>query len=700
MMLAAWVTVITALLLVVPGAVIARRMGVVWPVAIAVGPPTTFGVVSLATVIYGEIGFVWNPISALLAFVVALVVAWGYSRLCRTPFGLRRLPAPSDDDGADPLPTGARWRLAAGVVLGAVVIVVTAVRPVVRYTFAGLHNIPQVWDALWHASSLRWIGETGVASSLRMGELMNYDTHGFNYYPNTWHALGALLMPLTGADPVELYSTYSPAVLAITVPIAVGSLAYWFARHRLSTSSSATVAAVGAALAGLFPSLPYVELELTAVPNAVGVSLAPPAAILVISAVRDRRRILPAALAVAGVTATHPSGLVVGLVIVGLWWILEGLWRPVGTPGRSQSPIIRRCSDLAALASTGILAMILSAPVIYGTVRIADNNELSGFEFRDDALSPVSALKQALFNYTVPLDRIGPVWWLVALTLAGIVVLVWLRAWAGLAAWALFVLVTANSVVPLGPLSGPLGTLGGYFYNSGHRLTFVTAMFAAAAASVVIGGITVAATHWLARHRSTTDARRRWNNAAVPAVAAVALLLVAAGAVVRYPANAEIASKERAAVLIGPDDLAAYHWLADQPDADESLILNNLDQGTGWIYPVTGLTPMFPFYRANDFSLRQRDLFWNVSKIGADPHVDKIVRDMNVRYVIDSPPSYWWFQNGVPDPEHGRQGDPFLALRQHGAPGLEEVFRRGNVTVWQVRESVSNPPAVNAGPVN
>lgn len=171
-------------------------------------------------------------------------------------------------------------RVAAGLALGAVIIVTTAVRLLILDTPGGLNSVSQVWDSLWHASSLRWIHETGVGSSLRMGELMNYDTHGFNFYPNTWHALGALVFPLTGANPVELYNTYSPAVLAITVPLGVASLAYWFARHRFSTSESATIAAVGAALAGLFPSLPYVELALTSVPNAVGVSMAPVAAVL------------------------------------------------------------------------------------------------------------------------------------------------------------------------------------------------------------------------------------------------------------------------------------------------------------------------------------------------------------------------------------------------------------------------------------
>ncbi|MEE3851527.1 DUF6541 family protein [Gordonia sp. LSe1-13] len=672
MVLGAWVTVVTALMLVVPGALIGRRMLLPWPVAIAAGPPITFAIVSVFTVLYSAIGFEWNIITALLALVVTLLFSWAYAAiLARRRFaGLVPAPAPDDDP---PL----RWRstapMVAGIGIGTVIIAITCIRPLIKNTFAGLGNISQVWDSLWHASSLRWIDETGIGSALRMGELMNYDTHGFNYYPNTWHALGAILFPVTGADPVELYNTYSPAVLAITVPFGVASLAYWFARHRFGTSRSAISAGAAGAVSALFPSLPYVEVQLTSVPNAVGVSMAPIAAVLVISCVRDRRRVLAAAAAMSGVTATHPSGLILAGVIIGLWLLFEGLWRPA----------YGRMRDLGTLAVAGLITVVGIAPVVYGTIKVADTNELPFFDFREEGVGVLTGLGQAAFNGTIPLEDHYPIWGLILLTLLGLGVLAWMRCWAGLAAWIVFVLVTANSVVALGVLSYPLGAIGGYFYNSPHRLTFVVAMFSAAAVGCALGAMAVTVADRIAGRSQTTTRVHRW---ALPATVAVLMVLIAGAGVLRYPADAQIASKERGGKFIGPDDLAAYQWLADQPDADDVLVLNNLDQGTGWLYPATGVTPMFPFYRANDFSQRQRDLFWGVSQIGADPYIDGIVRDMNVHYVIDSPPSYWEFQNGVPDPENGIQGDPFLALRQNGAPGLTPVFQQGNVTIYRVDE--------------
>lgn len=690
MMLGAWVVVVTALVLILPGAFVGRRMNLPWPVALAAGPPITFALVSILTVLYSVVGFEWNAVSALVGLVFAVGGAWVYSALLLTRWGQRLAPVP-DADGESRVGRTAMVRVAAGLGLGGLVIAVTCIRPIATTAFAGLGNISQVWDSLWHASSLRWIHETGVGSAMRMGELMNYDTQGFNYYPNTWHALGALLFPLTGADPVELYNTYSPAVLAITVPLGVASLAYWFARHRYDVDSSALIAGTAGALSALFPSLPYVEVQLTSVPNAVGVSLAPVAAVLVMSVVSDRSRVLPAALAVAGVTATHPSGLIVVGVIVGLWWLCEGLWRPVAG----------RLRDLATLAVTAVVTLVLIAPVVLGTIRVADTNELPFFDFREETIGVLDGLVKGAFNGTIPLELDHfPVWPLIVVTLLGLIALVWLRCWAGLVAWFVFALVTANAMVSLGPLSYPLGAIGGYFYNSPHRLTFVVAILSAAAAGVAIGVLALGVAGLVRRRVASdptdgqekaeaTSGKARW---VVAATYVVLLGLIAGAAVVRYPPNAQIASKERGGKYVGPDDLAAYEWLAAQPDAQDVLVLNNLDQGTGWLYPVTGVTPMFPFYRANEFSERQRDLFWGVSEIGADPAIDQIVRDMNVHYVIDSPPSYWEFQRGMPDPARGHQGDPFLALRQNGAPGLTEVFRRGDAVVYRVNNLVYPPP--------
>ena len=670
MLLAAWITVVTAVILIVPGALVGRRMSLPWPVAVAAGAPLTFGMIGIFTVLYGALSIPWNVGTAAVMVGVSWLVAWGWD------LGTRRFGSLSPAVAAEvrPISRPALLTIAAGVLLGALIIVLTSIRRLIGTTFFGLNNISQVWDALWHADALQWIHETGDGSSLHMGELMNYDTHGFNYYPNTWHDLGALLYPLTGANTVELYNIYSPASLAFTLPISIGSLAYWLGRKRFDPDRSAVFAALAAAVTAVFPSLPYVELAFTAVPNAVGVSLAPVTAVLVISAVGDRRRVLAAVLAIAGTAATHPSGLVVMAVIVGSWWLLQALWKPVRGRG----------GDVATLAAIGAGALVLISPVIIGTLKISENNELSGFDFRDENASVAQAFVRAAFNGTDLLGHQYPLLYLLIPAAIGLGWLVWSRNWAVVAAWLAFIVTTANAVYDLGGLPSKLfGALGGYFYNSPHRLTFVVSMFTAVAAGIGLGVLVLGVARLLAR-------KPVWqrNRLALPALTVVGLLIVAGAGAIRYADNGKIAVQYRSGAYVGVEDVEAYRWLAQQPEARSTVILNNLDQGSGWMYPVADLTPLFPFYRANDFSQRQSDLYWNVARIGADPRIDQIVRDLNIRYVIDAPPSYWWFQNGAPNLAEGRFGDPFLPLRENGAPGLREVYRQGNVTIYEVADAI------------
>ncbi|MCK0516994.1 DUF6541 family protein [Williamsia sp. DF01-3] len=670
MLLAAWITVVTAVILIVPGALVGRRMSLPWPVAVAAGAPLTFGMIGIFTVLYGALSIPWNVGTAAVMVGVSWLVAWGWD------LGTRRCGSLSPAVAAEvrPISRPALLTIAAGVLLGALIIVLTSIRRLIGTTFFGLNNISQVWDALWHADALQWIHETGDGSSLHMGELMNYDTHGFNYYPNTWHDLGALLYPLTGANTVELYNIYSPASLALTLPISFGSLAYWLGRKRFDPDRSAVFAALAAAVTAVFPSLPYVELAFTAVPNAVGVSLAPVTAVLVISAVGDRRRVLAAVLAIAGTAATHPSGLVVMAVIVGSWWLLQAVWTPVRGRG----------GDVATLAAIGAGALVLISPVIIGTLKISENNELSGFDFRDENASAAQAFVRAAFNGTDLLGHQYPLLYLLIPAAIGLGWLVWSRNWAVVAAWLAFIVTTANAVYDLGGLPSKLfGALGGYFYNSPHRLTFVVSMFTAVAAGIGLGVLVLGVARLLAR-------KPVWqrNRLALPALTVVGLLIVAGAGAIRYADNGKIAVQYRSGAYVGVEDVEAYRWLAQQPEARSTVILNNLDQGSGWMYPVADLTPLFPFYRANDFSQRQSDLYWNAARIGADPRIDQIVRDLNIRYVIDAPPSYWWFQNGAPNLAEGRFGDPFLPLRENGAPGLREVYRQGNVTIYEVADAI------------
>src|SRR6516165_11710589 len=70
-------TLIALFLLIAPGAIVARITQLTWPVAIAVGPALTYGVVALAIIPFGALGIPWNGWTALAALAVTVGVVFG-----------------------------------------------------------------------------------------------------------------------------------------------------------------------------------------------------------------------------------------------------------------------------------------------------------------------------------------------------------------------------------------------------------------------------------------------------------------------------------------------------------------------------------------------------------------------------------------------------------------------------------------------
>ena len=122
MLLAAWVAVVTAVAVVVPGALTGRALHLPWPVAVAAGPPVTFAIVGLWSVLLGLADVPWNLPTALAALgltpAVCLLGARVASRRNRPP----ALP------GHDAVPDASGLlAVAAGVGLAAVTSLVVVV---------------------------------------------------------------------------------------------------------------------------------------------------------------------------------------------------------------------------------------------------------------------------------------------------------------------------------------------------------------------------------------------------------------------------------------------------------------------------------------------------------------------------------------------------------------------------------------------
>ena len=110
-----WIGTLLALfLLITPGTIVARITQLTWPVAIAVGPALTYGVVALAIIPFGALEIPWNGWTALATLAV----------VCVRHTGLQLLSARYRDTEAESRGIG-RWPavlVAAGVLLGAALI--------------------------------------------------------------------------------------------------------------------------------------------------------------------------------------------------------------------------------------------------------------------------------------------------------------------------------------------------------------------------------------------------------------------------------------------------------------------------------------------------------------------------------------------------------------------------------------------------
>ncbi|HVQ98662.1 MAG TPA: DUF6541 family protein, partial [Mycobacterium sp.] len=151
------------LLLILPGAVVARCAQLTWPTALAVAPPLTYGIVALAIIPLGALGIPWNAWTALAALALVTGAMTALTLLLD-----RFRDAAGESHAASRWPTVA---VAAGVTVGVLLIGYAAVRGIPHW-----QSVPSTWDAVWHANEVRFILDTGQASSTHMGELRNVET--------------------------------------------------------------------------------------------------------------------------------------------------------------------------------------------------------------------------------------------------------------------------------------------------------------------------------------------------------------------------------------------------------------------------------------------------------------------------------------------------------------------------------------------
>ena len=599
------------LLLVFPGAIVARVGRLTWPTAVAVGPALTYGIVALAIVPFGALGLPWNAWTALFALAVVTAVA----------FCLRIALTRVRDVDAEALAAtrGPALVVAAGVLLGALLIGLAALRGMPNW-----QSIPSNWDSVWHANTIRFIVDTGQASPTHMGDLRNVETHEALYYPSTFHALAAVFSQLSGAAPTTAYTLNSLAAAIWLFPVSAATLTWQLLRTRTDEWRTAGSAATAAALSGSFTALPYIEFDTASMPNLAAYGIAVPTMVLVVSALRHRDRIPLAVLALLGVFSVHITGGVVAVLFVAGWWMFEALWHPVRG----------RLADFVNLLVIAVPTVVLLLPQFLGVLQQAEIIVGHAFVTHE---GKKRALIDAVVQHTRHLNDFPIQWVLIILAAIGAIVLVVRRVWWPLAVWLLLVVSIVHSSAPFG---GPIGALTGkfsdLFYSDPRRLSGVITMLLTAAVGIAVFTLASAAVAG-ARRMVDKGSPRAWN-----AATAAILVAVSIGIGLAYLPRAQFLFGEKYdRVMVDSKDLEAWAYLAKLPGARDTLIGDANTDGTAWMYAVAGLHPLWTHY---DYPVQQgpgyhRFIFWAYADdADSDPRVAEAVKALNIRYVVTSTP--------------------------------------------------------------
>jgi len=618
-------TLIALFLLIAPGAIVARITQLTWPVAVAVGPALTYGVVALAIIPFGALGIPWNGWTALIALAA----------VCLLMTGLQLLLARYRDTGARaPRPQEVRaWpalTVAAGVLLGALLIMWAAYRGITHW-----QSIPSTWDAVWHANEVRFIVDTGQASSTHMGELRNVETHQPLYYPSVFHALTAVFCQLTGAAPTTGYTVSSVAASVWLFPSSAATLTWFLLRPVANQWCAAGVAATSAALSASFTSVPYVEFGVAAMPNLAAYGVAIPTFVLITSTCKHRDRIPTAVLALAGVVSVHlTGGLIVILFLLG-WWLFDG-W---------PHPVRGRLADVLILAVVAVPTALILAPQFIGVLHQADI--IAGHAF-PSFKSVKQGVIDALLLHTRHLNDFPTQYGLIVLSAIGMAIMLYKKMWWPPVLWLVLTVATIYSGAPFrNPVGAAIEEFSQFFYNDPRRLSAVVTMLVTPMAGIAVFAIVLTAVAAAKRlsERFTRLPPSVW-------VSATVVLLVASTVLTArhyFYRHLVLFGDKYDSVIIDQKDLEAMAYLATLPGARNTLIGDSNVDGTAWMYAVADLHPLWTHY---DFPQQTgpgyyRFIFWAYADRDDDPRVSEAVRALNIRYILTSVPTVGKFK--VPD---------------------------------------------------
>jgi len=608
-----------------------------WTLA-AVAPLLTFGIVALGVPVLGGAGIRWSLLNVVLWTLVLAALGYGAA------FAVRRLRARRHPDWETEelprLPLRDHLVMAVGVLVAMAVGAATFLRGI-----TSLDRVQQGWDSPFHGNLVRWIAEHGDARPSTVGTIANLPNQGDYFYPDTYHALLALVY---GKGGLTMMPTLNLAALAVifTVPFGVVALCRVWGMPALG-------AAAAAAVSTWFTAFPYDPLLRGPLwPYAAGVALVPAMLALSRYLLKPDGVTGPVALGigVAGLCGLHTSVLFV-VVVYFLLILVAVLFRFEKIEWRRSMP---------SLIATGGLAIVLGVPLVLPSLYNA-SGVTSAYWAPETTLA--GGLGQTL-TFSPMSDF--PQWWIGVPAFLGIVLLVRRRRMLWMVgAYVLFGGVFMLTVSINSPIMQKLTSL---FYNDHWRIAALVPL----AGAVAFGEFAHTAGAWFARK---VQPRVRLRTASLATIGVVLLGLVCGGlSKGGYLGRNEtrLASSYQDGPTVSKAEETAFTWLAEHTAPGEQ-VMNNKADGSAWMYALAGVRPVeWTFYGAGPDTKAAYLSAW-INDIDKYPQVRQDLAALRVRYL---------FQGAGIAAQNAIQSYGVQQVRP--GPDFRVVFHNEGATIYEI----------------
>lgn len=651
-MIVAWVAQTPALaaalgVLLLPGLVIARGLGIRGLALWALAPAASTAVVGLLAVILGAVGIPWASWSVTLGCLLVAALAWTAGLTLHLRLPVRRLTRRF----AVLLAAG----FAIGITLG-----------VLRFCFyvGDPGAISQTNDATFHLNAVRYVLESGSASPVHLTGFMGVAS----VYPSAWHAITSVVVMVSGASIPVAANMVALVIVGAVWPTGIALLT------RAASAGVAPVALAAALSPAMlaFPLLMFqwgvvyaYALSLALVPTVAAAVLLAPRWVRVGSPDRRTARVVALVAVVLGgvgaIALAQPASVLTWAIIVLAWFTLRTSARLIAA---------RRAGDRVLRP----LLSILGAWLVFALVWVM-LTRLAGGSIWPPTRGKLEALVDVAINRQLGLPAaIG----VSLLLVAGLVLVLrrpaqrWLVAtWGAFA--ALYVVVVAIGQPQLRNL------LLGAWYGDPYRVAALAPLAVIPLAAVGFSGLLARLSRALHR-RGARASSARPGVAALAVVAAVGVAGLVLAPVVQMPLAIERSHDHQsryaidAASYLSPAKRALLERLDTLVPAG-SRVIANPSTGAAFGYMLSGVD-VFPATWSWPRTAAWQALAEHLRDAARDPSVCAALADYgSPRYVLD-------FGPGEDTP--GRMVMPGMT-RLAGQPGFVLVAREGpSASLWRI----------------